>query len=586
MKRVLKNDSGYSLLLAIGVVIIFTVLGLSLLTLTSSGIAKNSTREDTIQAQDLSDKGIDYVVKDIQTYLEDEIIDNPMGKTAFNTFLTNTLGKSTLSCPIDTDSEAIKASKGIKIPGENSNSTMVCIADVAEIKNTNGVVEEKDKYKRLVTFKSIGTVNGKEHVTTSKVIIGTDAVPDQLRYALSTNDEGNLFLHGGVEIQGDIKTDGNLIVSNYASYDTDRWTPSVNARLLKDSKSISSKIILSKNNKNIYFLTHSKNNSFDYDNHIKIFDKDLLKSNSNYTYKDASLIGTQQYNDFINSKFTYSDSVSVIKKETPIDSLDVTKDITDNYSRIGITKKDSLRLNSRNEFNNSIIKNATKDSIFFIGDYGSYCTDYGLFGHCKEYKTGFHDGDFTLDIGNKTSNQPNPINLNGTYYVYGNLTIDNSVINSDAIIYVNGNVKITNSILSSIDSTSTLIIFATGNIDITNISQYTTQASVLKAFFYSKKELLIYGVGSNIEIQGGISAKKLILSGVRGDSKSFGNYPNLSVQQGTIVDSYGKTVPALPSRLKIIYDQNLIDQYTTFKRDIEHEYITTINEPELIERTQ
>lgn len=51
---------------------------------------------------------------------------------------------------------------------------------------TNGIADEKNTYKRIVTFKSIGYVNEREHLTHTKVVIGTDAVPDQLRYAIST----------------------------------------------------------------------------------------------------------------------------------------------------------------------------------------------------------------------------------------------------------------------------------------------------------------------------------------------------------------------------------------------------------------
>lgn len=70
MKIFQQNENGYSLLLTFAVIIIFTILGLSLITLTSSGITKNNTREELVQAQDLSDKGIDYAIKDIQAILK------------------------------------------------------------------------------------------------------------------------------------------------------------------------------------------------------------------------------------------------------------------------------------------------------------------------------------------------------------------------------------------------------------------------------------------------------------------------------------------------------------------------------------
>ena len=70
MQRFIKSEKGYSLLLTTAVVVLFTILGLSLLTLTSSGVLKNKQRESQIQAQDLADKGITYAVNDIQKYLE------------------------------------------------------------------------------------------------------------------------------------------------------------------------------------------------------------------------------------------------------------------------------------------------------------------------------------------------------------------------------------------------------------------------------------------------------------------------------------------------------------------------------------
>ena len=46
----------------------------------------------------------------------------------------------------------------------------------------------------------------------------------------------------------------------------------------------------------------------------------------------------------------------------------------------------------------------------------------------------------------------------------------------------------------------------------------------------------------------------------------------------------GVEVPKRNSRLKITYDENLISQYTSFKRDEEEEFITELNEPETINR--
>lgn len=564
MKRVLKNDSGYSLLLAIGVVIIFTVLGLSLLTLTSSGIAKNSTREDTIQAQDLSDKGIDYVVKDIQTYLEDEIIDNPMGKTAFNTFLTNTLGKSTLSCPLDTDSEAIKASKGIKIPGENSNSTMVCIANVAEIINTDGVVEEKDKYKRLVTFKSIGTVNGKEHVTTSKVIIGTDAVPDQLRYAVSTNDGGNLHLHGGVEIQGDIKTSGNLIITNHASWgtatgETNRWDASVYPRLIRDSKSINPKLIMSEEDSNVYIfkLREGRNGNDSTDYYLNKLETGTdLSNTTNYTKYSPKTQITEIQNSFFNTS-----NLAVFTKTIGDDQVDIEKE----FQSISNTTSIVEDLNN----DSSILKNTNKNNVYHIKAFNE-CESKKSNGDCKTWKT----SSGTIDIGGSNQGKRN-IKLVGKYYVDGDVFIDYANLTSDAILYVKGDVLINQSTLKSVSDESTLFIFAEGDITFANMhdTESTDNINEVKGFFYSKSNLMLLGVKSHMKFIGGISGDRVIMTGVRGKGKD-GKFDTVTAQE------------SMAARLQIIYDANLIAQYHSFKRDLEEEFITELNEPELIERTQ
>ena len=123
MKKYWQNNKGYSLLLAICAILIFSILGLSLLGLTSNGIAKNTNREEIIQAQDLSDKGFDYVVGDIQKTLEKQIVATPMGKTEFGTFLNTTLNNVNLKCPAEGTS--IPNNIGYHIPAENNNSTKV-----------------------------------------------------------------------------------------------------------------------------------------------------------------------------------------------------------------------------------------------------------------------------------------------------------------------------------------------------------------------------------------------------------------------------------------------------------------------------
>jgi len=559
LTKQLQNEKGYTLILTVAVIVIFTVLGLSLLTLTSSGIKKNELRQDTVQAQDLSDKGIKYAVNDIQLYLQNEIKNNPMGKTDFYQLLENSIIPNCSN------------GGGITIPGEKQDQTKetkVCIDRVEMVSN-----DEKDLYKRLVTFKSTGIVNGKTRITTSKVIIGTDAIPDQLRYALSTNDGGDLYLHGGVEIQGDIKTDGNLIITRNAHWirsilgiSSTIWEKSVGPRLVKDTKSITPKIIMRESGKNIYTVDEASN----YDDHISNpTDKKGIYYLDKPPYTKLSPLDTNTTNNLKNNYLFNTPNLDIVTKSLPADQIDVTAKIQE--------QNDSTVNDHRNHRGDLIISSHDNPAENFNRD------DKILIGNkCKQYKNNIcknyeGSGDLKIDTNDKT------LNLTGTYYVNGDLTINDTNLKSDALIYVKGDVEIKESTLQGLDPDSTLIIFANGNIQISNISEYSdyTKPSTIKGFFYSKSNMIMYGVGSNIRLTGGISSKRLILTALRGNTTEKTDWLGIKSLNTDSIDIQKKK----DSRLKITYDENLIQQYTTFMRDQQEEYITELNPPEYIERS-
>lgn len=549
LKKRLENEKGYTLILTVAVIVIFTVLGLSLLTLTSSGIKKNEIRQDNVQAQDLSDKGIKYAVNDIQLFLQNEIKNNPMGKTDFYQLLED---KIKPNC---------SEGGGITIPGEKQDQTKetkVCIDRVEMVSN-----DEKDLYKRLVTFKSTGIVNGKTRITTSKVIIGTDAIPDQLRYALSTNDGGDLYLHGGVEIQGDIKTDGNLIITRNAFWDypeSPNWEDSVGPRLIKDTKSITPKIIMKDSEKYIYLVQEK-----DYPN---IFHADDFFTNKNNFLNRYTKLSPTDTNTTDNlKKYIFNTpNLSIVTRSLPADQIDVNTKIDEKNAGSVNHYYDELDISSNNSPTQDFNRNDTilVDKKCRWGD-DDYCGEYGR-----------TSGD--MNIGNIFVKEN--LNLKGTYFVDGDLTIHNVNLKSDALIYVKGDVEIKDSTLQGLNHDSTLIIFANGNIQISNISEYSdcNDPSTIKGFFYSKSNMIMYGVGSNIRLTGGISSKRLILTALRGN---VSKHTHPTSNQESLTNGQ----PTYPSRLKITYDEDLIQQYTTFMRDQQEEYITELNPPEYIERS-
>lgn len=582
MKKFTRNESGYALLLSFCVLLIFSILGLSLMTLTANGVSKNSNREDIILAQDLSDKGIDFVVGDIQKILDKEIVKTPMGKTIFGTLLDTTLNDPALKCPAE--GQAFPDTVGIKIPGENSNHTKVCIDSVNYIGGSLATTEEKDLYKRIVTFKSIGIVDSKKHTLKTDVIIGTDAIPDQLRYAISSNENGSIFLYGGVDIKGDIKTAGDLVIHNQGyslSGTTPNWRNSVYPRIKADSKSVSPKIIIPETG-NLYInksTSHLNTES-------KILNLQISSSNNNYYNKYSPKNSATQAQ--VRSSFFDSNNISIVTKSLDSDSVNITDRIDsiyyDNKYKTFYKKSgsDSTALSITSTNKNNV--NLAKNDVVLIGGItkeNTTCKSKDKKGNCTDWNTKdvFSTGNFQINA--------NSVNLRGQYFVNGNLTIENSSINSDAIIYVNGDVDISNSTLSGLDTDGTLIIFATGRIKIIDISKYSDSPSKIKAFFYTKDTLNMFGVLSNIQIQGGISAKNVVLSSLRGKYTSNGSIDSAPIQSQTYDHDSNPQTPNIPvknSRLSIIYDENLISQFTSFKRDEEEEFITELNDPEVIKR--
>ncbi len=547
MKKLLHNDHGYTLVFTVGIIVIFMVLGLSLMMLTSSGIKKNEVRQDTVQSKDLADKGITYVVNDLQSYLEKTIKNTPMGKTQFNDLLNNTVK---VTCP-----------QNIIIPGEKNNKTNVCIEKVEQISTV-----EQDRYKRLVTFKSTGQVNGRDTIVRSKVIIGTDAIPDQLRYAVSTNKGGNLFLHGGVEIQGDIKTDGNLIISKNATWmsgSTAKWEDSVGARIVKETKSVNPKIIMRDKDQMIYTIDGSSS-TVNYNSHIAGSFNNNYGKISPYLSNSAPLVEKKLFN---------TQNLAIVTKSLTPDNINVITKVEDKINESADYNYYDGDVSITSTYNP--IKNYTRDKTILIAK--------------KEKKNSFSFSCFCWreeETGkylkaNLTINANSNINLRGSYYINGDLSITNTNLKSDAIIYVKGDVNIRDSTLMGIDPNSTLIIFADGNISISNISEYSSynNPSTIKGFFYSNSDMIMYGVGSNIRLTGGISSRRLILTALRGDVST--TTKPISIQNKLDANGF----PVYPSRLKVTYDENLIKQYTSFQRDEKEEFITQLNEPEYIERS-
>ena len=79
----LKNQRGNAFLITLAIIILFTLLGMAMLSATSSGIKKNVSRQETVQATALSEKGVAQITKQINSELTVELGVNGLSKGSF-----------------------------------------------------------------------------------------------------------------------------------------------------------------------------------------------------------------------------------------------------------------------------------------------------------------------------------------------------------------------------------------------------------------------------------------------------------------------------------------------------------------------
>ena len=619
MRPRIENEKGYTLLLAVLIGVLFSIMIVTLVTLTMSGISKNDIREDNQQATGLSQKGLTHINNYINDQLKSEIGDEGILQEDFIDELEALLDR--LSCD-----------SGTKLYNDNEKATgdyAVCVDSWKSVLNGEG---EEIPTRKEVIFKSNSVVDGVEKELFSTVIIGAQAIPDVLNYAIGSHcannscneipGEGNLFLHGGVQIEGDMKVDGDVVTSDYgyAYLSGERWINSL-------------------------YPTIKPGPGNKYDSARLVLGGDVYTFHSNpprgYAYHIArsDFNGYEKVTNQLNRAFTIAPEI--IDRAPIRDKLDVGAYVDESNNWINDVDVQNVNQatfnNTKNQYSNSKV-NA------YIGETKrGECIEWGyilgIFPYCKKYgdsivetsgtiylqgentfekfgtknsrnvtinnnkknntslsvKSGMYvDGDLTIGnpaiLNYNESYRNNPsnydgININGTLFVNGDLNIIGADANLNALIYVNGKVDIQYSRINGLNVSGkegSLIVFANDEIFIRNNSVNQDTASNIRGYFYSNKTFEMFGVGSNIKINGGISARRIVLNGIRGrasdNSRTIPNYQ-------TFGGSYFEGVSGQKtrdSRLQVIYNPGIIGTYSDLK--LEEPIIYNLDPPQLIER--
>ncbi|WP_062355412.1 hypothetical protein [Bacillus kwashiorkori] len=632
MKDKILNEKGYSLLLTLMVFLLFTVLAVSLLSITLAGTKSNQASEDSVQATELAVKGIDRITNEINSKLYKE--------------LKNESGEIT-GLPKDVFIEKLEQIlNSYKLNNVNmdtsTGSYTVIIEDYVDSVDSNGI---RNPLKKKVTFKSTGIADGKQKEVKTVIEIGAGAVPDILNYAVGANKsnaclenknrcengEGNVFFHGSSTIQGDIKVDGDLIISDraYAYLNGEKWIKSLLPTSLPSRGDTNSHIVIGGN---IYKYTgydgYGDHVNFGPNNKYNIF----LPNYYQLIRKD---------NDSVKSAFSSNNAPIVVNRNHEKPSIQVIKEINSIESIFNKKANFKLSEDGRQTFNKGY--DYSKDNRKIIPSH-TECTDWFWF-ICTRYSTKTNgdyiftgdnkfkffetdgnlsisgngtkfaiDGDLStedieaaafikgnLTIGNTRidyEKDPNnvdnyhSIDISGLYFIKGNLTIKGAKARFNSMMFVDGDVNIEYSQLSGLGQYGSLIIFATGDIRIVNNSVNQNDPSYIKGFFYSDKNFEMFGVGSNIKIEGGVSARRIVLNAIRGRAaeqyfckNSRSDSPQCGNKYGTSVfehESVQKNLPPEKSRLQIIHDQYIEETYKELK--IKQPIVTNIDLPKIIER--
>lgn len=639
MRKTIKNSNGYALLLTFGLIILFTVLGISLMTLTTSGTAKNSSREYDTQALNLAEKGMDFIVNEINTHLA-EYTKEGKSRDDFIIELEKFDHNNTrYKCTFDSYGNLIN---GLKVSTSRSqhDTSLACIKNVHPVNDENGLNDLKKKLEII----SFGEVDGKKKQLTTFVEIGADHIPEQLKYTLTSN--GNVHLNGAVQITGDLRYKGSLTTYNKAHIinGSHYWVESLKPSIKSISSRSNPRIVVSRNSK-FYHVKDSSNASILYSG--------IHNLNTSYLTSE---------ND-ISKLFdmTVFDKVpTVVNSDSNINNVDVTaQKNTYNYPRGSATDL----ITRKNEY---IIPSGTYPHKQFLiyrsNNCWGWCSD--SYSPLSTSSTFELNGDYEFDqlatsANLKISSGANSttkvkikntlyvegdliiegnVELSGSIFVNGHLRVHESNLKTNALIYVNNTntynctilgknatcepVDIQYSTINSLpykneknaSANGTLVIFSRGEVKLSNNSAWSphNKPSEIFGYFYSDRELEIYGSWSNMKIHGGIYGSRITLHATRGDAKNnslgiiksnYNAYNGLYFFKNTIQNEYSMkssnqlindTLCNFPnknnqkkcydynSRLQIHYNEDVVNTYIELNK--KEELIYKVDPPKFVER--
>jgi type II secretory pathway pseudopilin PulG len=145
------------------------------------------------------------------------------------------------------------------------------------------------------------------------------------------------------------------------------------------------------------------------------------------------------------------------------------------------------------------------------------------------------------------------LNLDGEMYIGGSVDITND-LNTNGTLFVMGDATVEE--LSN-NSGGTLILLCNGTIQLSNNNLYNDNPKIINAYLYSNRMLEIYGIGSHMNIQGGIYGNPIILNASKGKTRQS-NFSGADRTGNLYFEGNQDQIDPTKSRLAIYYKKEMI----------------------------
>lgn len=588
----MNNEEGSALVIALLAVVLMTMMGLILMSVLRGGAIQAATTESGVQAESIAQKGLDDTLAQIRRAV---VNGESLGGANYRNRVRNVENQLSLILPFidkevgngtnleDENGEVVEAKRG---------KYQIDILSAKTLSNPESPIKPlttpDSPYVRKFLIRSRGIMEGNPgKIVTKQMTVYVSTINPVFRYPVSSGGDlilngtpsvvGDMYVANQVQIRDEALFTGASSASNRSKFGIQTGLPAIRGFIrVNGSATQPGKFNLTHSDgvtefppitatseivQPSYFTPQFfplEDPTLDADVDVDVQGYVTKKTQVDLTAKLAALGGYKAPDPEL--------------LEVPL-FYDLTKSMLYNDQWVNVQGTVQVKdgVSATNEadvfVNNGVLMMENADSKLTLANGSLYVKspDPNLIAADLRGKLSLRAGEFVAVDGNVTINSGFEF-PQGSMYINGDLKIIGD-IRLQGTVYVNGNVELKE--MTSINKKREgdtapipLIVIASGEIVLGNNSNAGDEE--VRAFFYTKEGIRLYGVMSKLNLTGGIhgGVRGVELNAVRGDLTSGGG-SSVTRYQGS--SNWVKDVPEVqlnnskPSRLQIIYDDNLYD---------------------------